>query len=77
MQKRRSRADRWWEAWYRQGVNRPGGASARGIAGEAVQLLEAEGMQNHRSRCDWHGWKRPRTGVPRARCMIPLESRMR
>ena len=77
MQKRRSRADRWWEARCRQGVNRPGGASERGNAGEAVQLLKAGGTQNPRSRCDRHGWKRLRTGVPCARRMLPLESRMR
>ena len=77
MQKRRSRADRWWEARCRQGVNRPGGASERSTAGEAVQLLKAGGTQNLRSRCDRHGWKRLRTGVPCARCMLPLESRMR
>ena len=77
MQKRRSRADRWWEARCRQGVNRPGGASERSTAGEAVQLLKAGGTQNLRSRCDRHGWKRLRTGVPCARRMLPLESRMR
>ena len=43
MQKRRSRADRWWEARCRQGVNRPGGASERGNAGEAVQPSESRG----------------------------------
>ena len=77
MQKRRSRADRWWEARRRQGVNRPGGASERGNAGEAVQRLKAGGTQNLRSRCNRHGWKRLRTGVPCARRMIPLESWMR
>ena len=35
------------------------------------------GTQNLRSRCDRHGWKRLRTGVPCARRMIPLESRVR
>ena len=48
-----------------------------GIVGEAVQLLEAGGTQNLRSRGNWHGRKRLRTGVPCARRMIPLESRMR
>ena len=53
------------------------GASERSTAGEAVQLLKAGGTQNLRSRCDRHGWKRLRTGVPCARCMLPLESWMR
>ena len=78
MQKRRSRADRWWE---RLGAVRAstGLAVRRGgaLVGEAVQLLEAGGTQNLRSRGDWHGRKRLRTGVPCARRMIPLESRMR
>ena len=53
------------------------GASERGMAGEAVAASGSWGHANLRSRCDRHGRKRPRTGVPRARRMIPLESRMR
>ena len=77
MQKRRSRADRWWESSVPSGRQQVWRCVGEGIVGEAVQLLEAGGTQNLRSRGDWHGRKRLRTGVPCARRMIPLESRMR
>ena len=78
MQKRRSRADRSLVGGsVPSGREQACGASERSTAGEAVQLLKAGGTQNLRSRGDRHGWKRLRTGVPCARCMLPLESWMR
>ena len=49
MQKRRSRADRWWESSVPSGRQQVWRCVGEGIVGEAVQLLEAGGTQNLRS----------------------------
>ena len=48
-----------------------------GHRGEAVQLPSRGHAKPPVPRVTGDGWKRLRTGVPCASCMIPLESRMR
>ena len=60
------------EARCRQGVNRPGGASGRGTARVKPCSFWEPGARKAAGTAS----KAP-TGAPRARCMIPLESRMR
>ncbi len=69
MRKRRGRAE--W-AWYRRGVNRPGGATAGDTARVKPCSLWQPGARKSVGTVSV-----TRTGVPRARGMIPLESRMR
>ena len=60
------------EARCRQGVNRSGGASERGTSRvKPCSFWEPGQAKPPVPRV------RLRTGAPRARCMIPLESRMR